>query len=429
MNDKTFEELLSENRIVTERYINFRIGNSFDADEVIQETYLGAYSSFHTLRDHSLFKPWILSIARNKCNLWFRQKGKYTYISLDVLGDYTGELDVDYDDTLEGAMGSIPDEFSEVLQLTFDGYRQNEISEKMGIPVGTVKSRLHKAKRLLRAALLPKENSIEKKGKSIMVRDSYLGIFPTELPEISIKKKDTPFFEVRFEEQSFIIPRIGNKNSEATYRYPHRKLTLISTCYVPKAAYVHGVCGVKVCRDTYNVKADKLYKNEGVWYTQLTDEYIRGLASVNCESDDEYPTEIYTFLEEDYDISVNDGDRVRGIPVLVKENPPVILENGDIIAVGDSRRFTMGVYDVTVGNKKFECIKILYLSGYCITEDYVDRNGRIVLMKWYERDESIAVNDNYTDEYRKSIKDNPTITVNGEVYRLIEDRIGEYAMG
>ena len=67
----SFEALLKKHRVVVERYINFRLPSTFDADDVIQETYYAAYIGFEKLRNKELFKPWILSIARNQCNLWF----------------------------------------------------------------------------------------------------------------------------------------------------------------------------------------------------------------------------------------------------------------------------------------------------------------------------------------------------------------------
>lgn len=70
----SFETLLQRHRVVVERYINFRLPDSFDADDVIQETYCAAYIGFEKLRNKEMFRTWILSIARNQCNLWFRKK-------------------------------------------------------------------------------------------------------------------------------------------------------------------------------------------------------------------------------------------------------------------------------------------------------------------------------------------------------------------
>lgn len=69
----SFEALLEKHRIAVERYINFRLINRFDADDVIGETYYAAFIGYKNLRDKSLFKSWILSIAKNQCNLWLRK--------------------------------------------------------------------------------------------------------------------------------------------------------------------------------------------------------------------------------------------------------------------------------------------------------------------------------------------------------------------
>ena len=236
--------------------------------------------------------------------------------------------------------------------------------------------------------------------------------------------------EVKCADESFIVPKIGNKNSEGTYRYPDKKLAIVSTCYVPKAAIIHGVAGVKVCRDTYNVRSGKLYKNEAIWFTQLTDEYIRELGGIanDCELDSDFPTTIYTFLEEDYDVAVNMNDRIHGRPLLIKENPPRI-ENGKIFIDDYNVRYTMGTFDVTIGERTFETIKIFCIrENTTIAEDYVDIHGRLVLMRWYESKDAIEMTEYYTDEFKIKAMNNPKLVVNNIDYYMLEDRISEYAL-
>ena len=71
---ESFEELLKSNRCAVERFVRFRIGEKFDADDVLQETYLAAFQNFNQLKNIDSFKFWIISIARNKCNDYFREK-------------------------------------------------------------------------------------------------------------------------------------------------------------------------------------------------------------------------------------------------------------------------------------------------------------------------------------------------------------------
>ena len=274
----------------------------------------------------------------------------------------------------------------------------------------------------------PEQILMFEKGRKIMPKKDYTCGFPEIMPELIIKESSRPFFEVKCADEGFIIPIVGNKNSEGTYRF--NKLALVSTCYVPKAAMIHEVAGVKIRRDTYNIRAGKLYKNEKIWFSQLTDEYIRDLATIDCDGDedDDFPTSIYTFLEEDYDVIVNGNDRVHGRPLLIKENPPKIVD--DKIHIDEYNiRYTMGVFDVTIGERTFETIKFIRVqNNNNITENYVDANGRLVFMRWYESVDCIEQTEWYTDELKKSTRDNPKLIVNDIEYLLIEDRISEYAL-
>ena len=408
--DKEYEALLAKHRVVIERYINFRMPSTHDADDVIQETYLAAYLHFGDLKNRELFKQWLLSIARNQCNVWYRRRKES--VPLESAAEVSDDSQPEYDDTVERILQKLPPDMAEVLRLYhLKDMSQTDISEKLGIPLGTVKSRLFNAKKLFKINCPPEVRSIYERSKFTM-KTEYTRAFPENMPDIKIEKKDVPFFEVKFADDAFIVPRVGNKNSEGTYRYPDKKLAIVSTCYVPKKAFVHEVEGVQICRDTYNVKADQMYRNEAVWFTQMTDEYIRVLGTVGSLGDSEYPTCIYTFLEEDYDNIVNCNDRIHGMPLLVKENPAIIDENG-ITAPVLNERYTMGVYDVTVGKKTFETVKIgVVQPNGCYFESFVDRNGRLVLFRTYDVDSDIG----------------ESITVNGTEYRLINDRISEYAL-
>ncbi|MBO5110720.1 MAG: RNA polymerase sigma factor [Clostridia bacterium] len=423
----SFEALLKKHRIVVERYINFRLPSSFDADDVIQETYYAAYVGYEKLRNKEWFKSWILAIARNQCNLWFRKKYGSEWISIDAIPEIA-EADAAEDDDAQRILSLIPRESAELLKLTMQGYKQKDIAKRFDIPIGTVKSRLHYARKQFRSMCTPDQILMFEKGRRLMAKKDYTCGFPANMPTLIIKESPRPFFEVKCADESFIVPVIGNKNSEGTYRCG--KLALVSTCYVPKAAMIHEVAGVKVCRDTYNIKAGKLYKNEKIWFTQLTDEYVRDLATIDCDGneDNDLPTSIYTFLEEDYDVIVNGNDRVHGRPLLIKENPPKMVD-GKIYIDEYNIRYTMGTFDVTIGERTFETIKFIRVQNNTnVTENYVDAKGRLVFMRWYESADWIEQTEWYTDELKQSTVNSPKLIVNGIEYRLVEDRISEYAL-
>lgn len=425
----SFEYLLNKHRIVVERYINFRLPNSFDADDVIQETYYAAYMGFSKLRNCESFKPWILSIAKKQCNIWFRKKYNCELSFSDSISN-AENTPIQEDETALDILKLLPKESAELLRLTMQGYKQSEIAERLAIPIGTVKSRLHYAKKQFRSMCTPEQILLFEKGRKAMSKKDYTCGFPALLPDMIIKESSRPFNEIKCADEAFIIPKIGNRNSEGTYRYPDKKLALVSTCHVPKAAMIHEVAGVKICRDTFSVKTGKLQKNECIWFSQLTDEYVRDLGTICCDSDinSDCPTEIHTFLEEDYDIIVNGNDRVHGRPLLIREKPPKTVD--DKIFIDEYNiRYTMGSFDVTIGERTFETIKFINVqNNTLITENYVDTNGRLVLMRWYESVNRIEQTEWYSDELKQSLVNSPKLIVNGIEYRLVEDRISEYAL-
>ena len=89
----------------------------------------------------------------------------------------------------------------------------------------------------------------------------------------------------------------------------------------------------------------------------------------------------------------------------------------------------MGSVDVTIGERTFETIKFINVrDNSYVTENYVDGNGRLVLLRWYESVDCIDQTEYYTDEFKQSCVNSPKLIVNNIEYRLIEDRISEYTL-
>ena len=80
-----FERLLEAERVSVERFVRFRMSSKADADDVLQEIFLTAYQKFPQLKNKDSFKAWIISIARNKCNDYFRKKATQYEIPIDEL--------------------------------------------------------------------------------------------------------------------------------------------------------------------------------------------------------------------------------------------------------------------------------------------------------------------------------------------------------
>ena len=80
-----FENLLETERVFVQRFVRFRMTSKVEADDILQEVYLTAYQKFSQLKNKDAFKAWIISIARNKCNDYFRKKATQHEIPIDEL--------------------------------------------------------------------------------------------------------------------------------------------------------------------------------------------------------------------------------------------------------------------------------------------------------------------------------------------------------
>lgn len=149
-NVEELEKLISQERTSVERFIKFKINVKEDAEDILQEVYITAMQKFHQLKNKDSFKPWILSIARNKCNDYFRQKAKILDIPVDnllenkVVISHHGYTEVE---SVKETLEVLGNKDKQILYLYFwKEMPMNEIAEKLQIPLGTVKSRLHTAK-------------------------------------------------------------------------------------------------------------------------------------------------------------------------------------------------------------------------------------------------------------------------------------------
>jgi RNA polymerase sigma-70 factor (ECF subfamily) len=140
-----------------------------DAEDVVQETYLRAFRSWHTFQPGTDVKRWLFTIARNVF-LRSRERGQRE-VALDDDGAAAAEaaqaqeawirggLDPVLDRTdlapaIEEAIAALPDAFREVVTLVdVEDQSYESAAEVLGIPVGTVRSRLFRGRKLLQERL------------------------------------------------------------------------------------------------------------------------------------------------------------------------------------------------------------------------------------------------------------------------------------
>lgn len=150
-NVSEFEKLISRERISIERFVRFKICVKEDADDILQNVYITAMQKFNQLKNKESFKAWIISIARNKCNDYFREKAKVLELPVEELLEtklMPGRQGFTETQSVQETLEKLGGKEKQILYLYFwKEMTQEEIAEKLGIPLGTVKSRLHTAKK------------------------------------------------------------------------------------------------------------------------------------------------------------------------------------------------------------------------------------------------------------------------------------------
>jgi len=148
-------------------------GNVQDAEDLVQETFVRAYKFFDKFKKGTNCKAWLFKIMKNNFINKFRKKAREPStvsfeqiegaqgIESQVGGEVSAEskLSPDLDELLEDdikyALESLPLEFRMAVILSdISGFTYKEIAEIMGTPIGTVRSRLSRARGVLQKKLL-----------------------------------------------------------------------------------------------------------------------------------------------------------------------------------------------------------------------------------------------------------------------------------
>lgn len=411
-----FENLLNDNKCAIERYVYFRVSNREDAEDILQETYLTAFEKFGCLNDEKRFKNWIIKIAKNKCNDYYRNK------NIDIISNYDFDLcasksGINESFELIEIINLLNDNEREILNLYyFLGYSQSDISKILNIPVGTVKSRLHSAK-----------NNFKSKYMSESKGDINMSL-PNILPDYKIAKLDKKPFAVKCSELMgwLIIPKLNEKLEWALYDFPSKKQTEKVKLEVVGKAVVHDIEGVEIVVNQYNpsCKSNKSFQRKFV--AQLTDTHCRFLAESHKVNDVNY---FYTFLDDnEFTKNWGYGDDNCGKETNLSQKG-IVKRNGDNIISDTKAMDIVGRYVVEINGKTYDTVCLIDVETYddnVVTEQYIDQNGRTVLWRRFNANDYKF--EKYNQLWSEKLPENEKIKVNNKIYVHWYDCISSYIM-
>lgn len=128
------------------------LGNSTDCEDAVGQAVLQAYESRGKLRKRESFRAWFIKILRNEAYGILRRQRRVQPV--DELPEQSApQEDTDERLDLQSAMMELDADQRTALLLQQEGYSMEEIAQTLDAPVGTVKSRIYRAKSTLRTIL------------------------------------------------------------------------------------------------------------------------------------------------------------------------------------------------------------------------------------------------------------------------------------
>lgn len=150
-----FENLWGQTADRVRAYMFCACGSLADTDDLVQECYFRALRGWWQFNGSGSRQAWLFGIARRTCADWFRHKSKNEVVvgleDVDELNCSLKRSDTDEVEAVWETIKQLDAEQKEVIHLRFAaGLSYGQIAEALTIPIGTVRSRLHRGLRAVK---------------------------------------------------------------------------------------------------------------------------------------------------------------------------------------------------------------------------------------------------------------------------------------
>lgn len=377
-----------EDRLAT--LIRYFIGDENDAEDVLQDTLLQAWSTQHQLRDPTKFGPWLFQVARNRCRDFLRGKHRRELPTSQIeLERILNESRTTPQDQMESirrirrAIEKIPNyEANTIKDFYFKGFTIGEIAKRTGRSDGTIKRRLSTGRNRIREVLGVSAQR-RRPSMSAPVSDELKHRFPPERPTIQIDRSELPPFSVDCQELRwwFAVPKRDESVFVATYSPNPWKLTSVMRLQATGIAEVHGIEGIVIQvteSNTHPPMENKVCSIVG----RLTEEKAQYLAVIQRNG----TFSVETFLSEAF---WRDALRKLEPQGPFDEVAPCVFRRTD----ESCEEAGAGNHDVRIDGRLFLCLRVLELEGdprasdSVFTESFLTAEGRTLLRRHFCRPE------------------------------------------
>ena len=156
-----FQQLVRDQAGELYRFAFLQTGQEEPAEDLVQEAYYEAWRSIASLREPGKARSWLFQILRHRYAHWVRDKSRRPKATVDVTEQEIVCIDavdalesLERRDAIRRALQSLDERYRETFLLVFlEGFSCRDTAAILEIPLGTVLSRIHRARRDLRASL------------------------------------------------------------------------------------------------------------------------------------------------------------------------------------------------------------------------------------------------------------------------------------